>query len=79
MKASHQQKEAHDAAVKEFEQKIAALVAANNKIQVKLEETEKKFSLDQDEKTVQLQHELHVIILCFFLKLHEHSTLFNQF
>lgn len=61
LKVSHQQKEAHDAAVKEYEEKLAALVAENNKLQTKLEETEKKFSLDQDEKTVQLQHELHEV------------------
>ena len=68
LKVTHQQREEHDTLVKEYEEKVSAVVIENDKLKERVEQSEKRFSLDQDEKTTQLQHELHVFIIywCHF-------------
>ncbi|KAK2141178.1 hypothetical protein LSH36_1142g00048 [Paralvinella palmiformis] len=63
LKVTHQQREEHDTLVKEYEEKVSAVVIENDKLKERVEQSEKRFSLDQDEKTTQLQHELHEVHL----------------
>jgi hypothetical protein len=61
LKASHQQKHDYEEKVAEYENKLEHMMADNAKLTEQLKEEQAKFTLDLDEKTTHLQHELHVI------------------